>query len=500
MPEANSHGRIKAVGGNPWSDFISRTALMLFASINLMSIHQFGAEASDSKVPAAVRAADSKQLTIDAGVLNKLEEAVEKDNFFEADEILKSIPEGNVVREPRLLVVKAMIAKGLYRLDEAYKFLKLALKINRNFAPAQYEIALILMERKVWRDAEVLLRIAAASDSLQGQRRIMLPYYLGVIAFETGRLFEARTSFLRLNWNESLDPAIEQSMTNFVSRISKQRPWSVILPLSLQYDSNLIALPDSAALPAAYSRQQGMKMIAGVFGQLEGIALGQNSAAPFGLGMRFFAVRHFEQTFRSLDVQFVESELNWSRLINPEWGVLKLAASANFVRANERPLSSTFAMRGNFKNTELMIGYEGDLQKNQGADKTSTLVRVAREQLIANRGAFSFGLPAEMGAKIPLAETPSESRIDFALTPTIGFAPFKRWNLKTTEKLRVEHVKSKLQPAGFLVQSSSGFNFSLSVQPYFVTSAGASFEWEKNLQSNEIVKKTTASISLLGIL
>jgi tetratricopeptide (TPR) repeat protein len=433
-------------------------------------------------------------------MLFKLEDAIEKENFFEADELMKSVPSVNIAREPRLLVGKALIAKGMYKLDESYNLLRAALKIDKDFAPAQYEIALILMEKKDWRDAEVLLRLAGTSDLLKGQRKILLPYYLGVIAFETGRLFEARSSFLRLNWNESLDPAVEQSMTAFVSKISKQRPWNVIAPVSWQYDTNLIALPDSAALPAAYSRKGGAKVIAGVFGNLEGLSFAQAPNSSFGLGTRFFAVQHFEKSFRSLDVQFFESELNWTRLLGPELGIFKLGTSINFVRADERPLSSTFAVRGNLKNTELSLGYEGDLQKTSTTNRSSLLVRLFREQSLLSKGGFSLSLPAETGGKFPMATSPAEARYDLSLTPSLGFAPSKRWNLKFTEKLKMERVKSASQPAFFLTQSSTGLNFSMSVQPYLVTSAGVSYDWEKNQTSGDVVSKSTVSLSLLGML
>lgn len=480
----------------------SWAAILAVFSFSVQGFVPLSAFAAETKLPVSVSSNSGSGAPVDPKLTAKLEEAVENDNFFEADELIKLVSESEIARDPRLLVVKALIAKGLYKLDDAYKLLRAALKINRNFAPAQYEIALIFMERKVWKDAEVLLRLAAASDTLQGQRKQLLPYYLGVIAFETGRLFEARSSFLRLNWNASLDPAIEQSMTTFVSKISKRRPWNVIFPLSVQYDSNLISLPDSAALPAAYSGRQGTKLIAGVFGNREGLSFGGDNqgGTPFGAGLKFFAVRHFQQTFSALDIQFLESELNWSKLINPDWGVLKLASSVNLVRAGGKSVTSTLAARSNIKDTEFSAGYEADLQKSPSSDKSSILLRASREYSLFSGGGFNFGLPAETGGKLPLAKNPSEFRFDAALTPSLGYSQSKRWNLKLTEKMKIEHVKSVLQAAGFVAQSATGVSYSISIQPYLVTSTGATFEVEKNFNSGDSIRKTTATLSLVGLL
>ncbi|MEN9811227.1 MAG: hypothetical protein RLZZ488_2794 [Pseudomonadota bacterium] len=433
--------------------------------------------------------------------LKKIEELLDQENIFEARDLLRVFSEKEIEKNPRLLVCKALILKGLYKTDESFELLRQALKLDEDFAPAQYETALILMERKQWIDADVLLRLAAAADDLSGQRRLLLPYYLGVIAFETGRLFDSRSSFVRLTWNDSLDPALQQSAAAFMSRIARQRPWTLVSPLSYQYETNVLGLPRNSELPSTYKRRAGSKILAGMFANVEGLGGHKKGDGPFGLGLRVFGIRNMDRSFAALDVLFAEAETNWSKYAGRNLGIFKLSTTANYVRAGSKSLTSSAGLKMSLAANELNLAYEADLQKSSSADRSSALVRFFRDQALGEWGSLTLSIPFDAGYRLPLKKNPAERKGDVSLTPSVSFALSKRSSLKLTNKVLGERTSSQLLTAPqYALKNTAGLGLTFSLQPYLTVSSNGSYDWERNFKTQSVVQKGVVTISLLGIL
>jgi tetratricopeptide (TPR) repeat protein len=446
------------------------------------------------------KAVQKKSEAIANQKLSALEEAVAQENFLEADQILQTLKKQDIESSPRLLVFKGLISKAMYRPEDAYQALRAALKLDENNPLAQFEMALILMERKQWNDAETLLRLSALSEELDDKRRQTLSYYLGVIAFETGRLFEARSSFLSLSWSEALDPAVQQSTGAFLSKISKERPWTIISPLSVQYEANALGLSRTSDTPQEYSGRGTVKLIGGLFGNLEGLGGATKGSGPWGLGLRLLAIQNLDSDFSALNIQFIESEFSWSKLLKQNAGFFKFSLLGNFIRAGARPLSSTVAVKGSVFDFETSVGLEKDLQGTSDTDRTSLVGRVSREQVLMNQGRFTLNLPFETGMRLPIKKNPGEKKFDASLSPGLSWAFSKRLSLKLTEKVGVERNSSQIQGTYFTLKSTPALNFSYMLKPYLILSANTSFEWQQNLSSKGIVQSPIASASVLGIL
>lgn len=474
------------------------SVLMCIGSVGLAG----SAEADESKEqPQGLSGGkNTSQKRNRATTLRKLEEALEQEDVFTAQELLRVFSDRDIQKNPRLLVAKALVAKILYRKDEAYEILRSALKLNENFAPAQFETALILMERREWKDAEVLLRLSASADDLGRQRRQMVPYYLGVIAFETGRLFTARNSFSRLGWIDGLDPALEQSVGAFLSKIAVQRPWALIAPLTYQYDANVLGLQRGAELPAGFNRRAGYQVIAGLFGSVGGLGGSEAGSGPFGLALRLFTVQNLHQSFHPLNVLFSEAELNWSTLVVQSFGVFRTALTGNLIRAGQKSVSSAAGLKFSFLQTELNLAYEFDLQKNAEIDRSAWSARVFRDQEVFKLRGLAASIPVDAGSKIGVRSNPDEKRYDLALSPTLTFSPNKRANIKLSEKFSYERISWREQSSESLFRSVPSLGISFSAQPFLILSVGGSFEWQKNMTTQAIVQKGVVTTSLLGIL
>jgi tetratricopeptide (TPR) repeat protein len=434
------------------------------------------------------------------GVIEKVESAIENDDFFLAESLLKQNPKSFSNSEPRHLLLRALVAKGMYQLDEAENLLKDALRRNEKYGDALFEMALLLMERKNWKDAEVLLSIAADSPQLSVRRQASLPYYQGVVLFESGRIFDSKNSFLRLGWTQALDPAFEQSSKAYLSRVARVRPWGFVTPISYQYESNLLGLPDGAALPQSYSQRSGSKLITGVFYSLGGLWGAKQAEGPFGIGTRVMSIVNLPRSFRTIDVLLLEQEFNWSRFLGERWGMLRLATLANSVNLGGKWVTSSVVLKTSILETELSTGFEMDLQKSASNDRSVSLIRGMRDFTLWTGGKWAVNLPAEGGLRLPKDKSNLvETRLDVSAAPSLSFTPHRRVSLKWAEKLSYDRVSSQAAASYGLFRLNSGLNVSFTFQPYLVLSSGVSYETETNTLTEAKVKKTSASVSFLGL-
>jgi len=465
---------------------VNREALVLYM-VSLVQV---------SFAPAFAQQTDSMKNSY-----NAIEKALEIDDVFKAEEILKEIPEKQLNSQPRFLVLRALVAKGLYRLDEAEFLLKKALRKNEKYGDALFELALILMEKKNWKDAEVLLYLAGEREYLSKSRKSSLPYYLGVVSFESGNVFDARNSFVRLNWLSALDPALEQSAGAYLSRIARVRPWSVVLPLTYQYESNILGIADDASLPANYSQRSGSKLIAGTLFNLSGLGGIKQGEGPWSLGLRLLASKSIPAQFTALNLLFVEPEANWSKFLGERLGMFKLAAVANWVSLGGKAATSSVLLKSTLFETDLSIGYESDLQKNSLLNRSSVFVRGFREAQLWTSSGWGLMMPIEAGTRIPIDKNkPGEYRTDFALTPALSWRPQRRVSFKLSEKIGIERIIDAQTSEYYFLKNSPGVTVSFTVQPYLVLSGSFSHEWEKNTGQDVRVRKGLASLSLLGLL
>lgn len=428
-----------------------------------------------------------------------IETAIENDDFFQAEILLKKVP-SNKLEEPRFLVLRAMVEKGFYRIPEAEQHLKAALRQENDHGDALFEMALIQMEKQNWFDADVLLRLASDAQEMSQRRRSTLPYYLGVASFESGRIFDSKNSFVRLNWHNALDPALERSAAAYLTKIARERPWSLVTPFSYQYESNILGLSDAAELPEGSTQRFGSKLIAGAFFSMSGLGGDKQAEGPWGAGFRLLTTRAIESQFESTNVFFLEAESNWTRLLNEKWGVLRLALVANWVRVGGESTSATVTVKSNLRESELSLGYDADIKFSSPFDRSSFFLRGAREFQLWERGSMVLGLPVDMGIRLPRdKENPGEMRTDVTFSPTFSVFPSKRLSLKLSQKLNAERISDALTPAYFVTRIAPGLTLSYTAQPYLIVSGSASYEFEKNTIETALVRKTVASLSVLGL-
>lgn len=494
---------------------LETTGLAVFLSLSAGSVAALAQTAKTLPEPAALETQDTSEQSGDmapqapaAAPVDPLKKTIEveslleREDFFAAEKLLAGLSSQEIKQSPRLLVAKAMVAKGLYRTEEAFSLIKEALRKDQHYGPALFECALILMERKEWADAEILLRVSAVEESLNPPRRLMLPYYLGVVSFESGRLFDSRSRFLQLNWNASLDPALQQSSFAFMQRIAKMRPWNLISPITYQYETNMLALPNGTSAPDGYPGLAGSKLIAGLFANFEGLGGKKPAEGPYGVGLRLLGIQAYPAQFNAFNTLFVEAEVNWARIINKTIGVLKLASTLNYIRAGAKPVSDSVNFKANLLEGELTAGFENDLQKTAESNRSAFVIRGFREFSFWTLNSWSATAPVDLGVREPLdKENPGERRQDLTVTPAISFAPSRRITLKVGQKIGIERVSSAKVSTAWTGKEGQTINVSYTLFPFLILSGTATYDVDLTFAaSSKTTQKGLLSLSVLGLL
>lgn len=447
----------------------------------------------------------SEKLSADVALIEKLAGAVESGEFFEAEKIVQSLSPELRKSNPQVMVLEALVEKGFYRTGAARSGLKRALRIDRNNGDALFEMALLLMEKRLWRRAEVLLRAASTSTQLSDSRRHALPYYLGVVAFESGRIFESRNHFIRLNWMDALDYAIRQSSSTYLSDIASKRPWSVATPVLLQHESNALGLPDGEPLPEEYSRRSVGKVVYGLFGNYSGVGAAETgkqtqgqASGPWGFSLRILASNAFDKQFENLNFIFSEAEANWTTH-GQEKDVLKVGSLLNSVWVGGTVVTNAALFKLSYNQTDLSVGYELDAARDSITNRSVWVFGLSRVFELMQGDSVTVVHPVDLGVRVPVSrEKLGEFRTDLTLAPGMNWYFTKRMSLNLSDQLTLSRVSGQSAQYNIL-KNGIGLKTSLAIQPYLTMNAGFDYETTMRTDRTALVRKAITTISFLGL-
>lgn len=432
--------------------------------------------------------------------VEQLARAVDSGDFFEAEKIRDKIPSDVLKKDVKVLVLDALIEKGFYRTAAARSRLKRALTIDKNHGDALFEMAILLMEKKLWRRAEVLLNAAAVTSSLSDSRRKSVPYYLGVAAFESGRVFESRNHFYRLNWLENLDNTIRQSSMSYLADIAVRRPWSVVVPVLFQHESNVLGLADGAELPSQYTKRSGSKVVYGLFGTWSDAGGARPNQSPWAYAVRMLSSQSLEKEFQSLDLLFSEAEINWRRLASKQGELFKLGSALSLVRLGGRLQTSTVSLKFSSGQLDVSAGYEYDLTRDTATDRSAVISSFSMGFELPQGDSYTLSSPVQLTGRYPMAlDKSGEKRVEFTVSPNLNWALTRRLSLTATDRVAVNRVLlEKSQYTSF--KNTLGVKSTFSLQPYVALGAGYDFELDKRTDLSGLIRKHTYTINVLGIL
>jgi len=480
----------------------NRNATCLVLLLTMMKPLQLSASAS-SKVSSSSDSLSSLSGPTPASIsetqLKELSRAIESGDFFAAEKLLQALPQQVRQSDIEVIILEALVDKGFYRAAAARSKLKKALRLDRSNGNALFEMAVLLMEKRLWRRSEVLLRAAAASPNLSESRRRSLPYYQGVTAFESGRLFESRNHFTRLNWMDAVDFAIRRSSTSYLNDIAGKRPWSVVAPVLFQYESNVLGLDDSTALPEGYTQKGGGKVVYGLFGNYSGLGGKRRGQGPWAFSLRTIASLALERQFQSLNLLFAEAEVTWSAL-SAEKNPMSVSPSVNAIQVDGKALSHSAQLKLSLNQSDVSVGFEFDATRDSTSDRSVWFSGLARTFEILQGDSFAVVQPTELAVRVPVSEEKGgEYKTDVSLSPGINWSFGKRTSLSLSDQFSWSRISGKSVQYN-IMKNGIGLKSSVSVQPFLVLGLGYEFEVAKRTDKSSFSRKSTTTLNVLGLL
>jgi tetratricopeptide (TPR) repeat protein len=201
------------------------------------------------------RKEEAKKKVIDlAALMKRVIELNDRGDYFEMLSELETV-EDRKVEDVRIAYYLGIAYKGLYQPLEAEKNFRAAMEQDKNFADAPWQLGLMQLDEKKWPEALDAFSEAKGRMKNDDPRSSEYQYYAGVAAFNNDSQFYARNHFSRaLMWEDTLEASLKSSSGAFLKKLRDRKPWSLMVPVGVQYDANQASTDESLFKPDSLFR------------------------------------------------------------------------------------------------------------------------------------------------------------------------------------------------------------------------------------------------------
>lgn len=447
-------------------------------------------------------------------IIKEAEGFMESEDFFEVIAAISPVAT-RLSEDVRLPYLMASAQRGLYQFDEAEKYYTEAFKVDPAFYKAPWEMALMKMEQKDWPQAEIWLEKASGVLPDDDPRQAEYHYYSGVIHFQKQADFSARSSFTRALWEPALESALRGSAGSFMKTLLDRKGWSLVAPVGVQYDQNVLSLSGDESVPEPFPGRGVLRSIAGLIYVVDPAGLAESTGVYHGFGGKLMAINNFPRDFSSLDVILGDVSLSQSfvRVAKPqtdaeqgaeeggqqvstedEKKVTKLTETLGFVLLNSELSTLSFDLGLAWQDYDFHLIYEASFSAEPFGDDDLLTLTQATAFPVWSSDSSSLALPVSLKQKLPM-KTDETKGMAFTLnlSPTYTYIFSPRMTaaalLKGEPELELREGKSVLTLTGGV-----GLNLTYFVTPWFLLLPGASFDVISSDDKDGLVMKPVVSL------
>ena len=145
-----------------------------------------------------------------------------------------------------------------------------------------------------------------------------------------------------------------------MNKLKIEKPWSLIVPVSIQYDNNALSLAQNQSLPSQYSQKSVIRsLVGGVFTYDTSLSNNDNGWFIGGSGKAFY-VKNFSQQYSALDTIILEGSVyetkRWESSASiKEKSTVKIYETFGNILVNQKIDTFYFLMGSSYKNLDINI-------------------------------------------------------------------------------------------------------------------------------------------------
>ena len=394
--------------------------------------------------------------------------------------------------------------KGLYQMAEAETYLNGAYELDPSFYLAAWELALIKMEQKQWKESRLWLDRAFEHISSADPKYHEYYYYAGVIAFQTGQDFSARSDFTRALWGKGLESSLQGSAAGFLKTLIERKGWGLVAPFGVQYDANVLSLTQAEPVPEPFPGRGLFRSIAGLIFSADKSAQAEAPGTFLGYGAKAMSINNFPRGFSSLDVFIADVSLSQSFVSfekvpvdpskpdgekNDEKKTTKLIQTLGLTVLNSTVSTVTLTLGLNWLEYEFTVAYDAAVAAGAFGKDDSVTMSQAANFPIATFGSASVALPVSFKQSYPFT-TDASTGLGFTLGVGPVYSQLFSPRLSGNLGIKVEPNYVLAKPAEvFTLTAATSLGLTYFVTPWFLALPGVSFDAIWNDQKNGMVLK-----------
>ncbi len=458
--------------------------------------------------PAARRQLAQAQLK---ATVRELDTLLLRQEWFEAEGVLNHLGLGAVRSHAELAYRMGVVKKRLYEIDEAAKWFRAAIQLNPALHQPYWELAQLNLEEKQWAKAETYLAQAKGrlppGDPLAQQ----VDYYEGVAEFNLGQWFSAQSSFTRALWASGLDQSLKASAESFLGALSRQKPWSLVAPVGIQYDGNPTSLPDGDALDTSvYPQKTLWRTLAGSVVSYAASAQATRPGLYWGASAKLISLVNYPRGYKLLDILLGQIDLSQTLLFPGPDAQTPLAPlawkwtqSLGFTRVANKPYLVTPSVQLDAGSLQIYLAYNKDLSTSGGFAADNVECKQSYSFDLGSLGAAAN--PGAVTLEVVLDEKIAKNKTDFSgnsleltLTPSYAKAHTPRLSSRTSLALDVNSVWSSTTTTTVKTTLTPGLSYFLT--PQILVILQGSYEFDLTRPSGKSVNRPGASLLFTGLL
>lgn len=436
-------------------------------------------------------------------ILERAAILAENEEYFELLNLLTPV-QNLIDKDIRISYYLGFAKKGLYQNQDAKKYFIHAKKMDSNFPMAHWQLGLIYLEEKNYPYAENEFLLAHKNIPKGSKVDHEYQYYVGVPYFFNNKMLLAKNTFQSAVWDTELDPSLRQSAAEFLKRINIEKPWSLFVPLGIQYDSNVLSIAQNQSLPSQYSDKSVFRSIAGGVYSYDSSKESNNDGWFLGGGAKLFYIKNLTNDYSSLDALVLEGSVYETRRWmkdeeKKEHDSVRIYQTGGAVFVDNKQDNLYFLGGGLYKSLELNAGVQIDISDRSVSNQRSGLVYNQYFSLgLGQYGPFVLDLNLQGQEQIMFNTSDTVgSTFEIIATPSASYSIDSKTSLKfgTTFDFLYTFISPIQSKYKFIPTAAINYF----ILDWLIGTFSASFEYDRVLPDNTNVYRPGVSLIVTGI-